>query len=160
MEPYMPVPTADAKSLEKLCDSLSPEACHLAHYCHARKLDMVATQICVAQGNLGTRVDLLLKTAAGTYIVVELKRGCAKDWTEGKPMPFPFRSMDASSHSIYLLQALLNRRMFQNTYPTAKLCTQKPCMLLRLDHAGLHEYYPTSDMLRNEGKLAAVLRCV
>jgi hypothetical protein len=156
---YAPILPEDVKSIKKLCATLLPETLHVVHYCHTRKYDMVATQVCVAQGRLGTRLDLLLKTEQGTYIVVELKRGCQKAYTEGKFMSFPFRSMMASTHNEYLLQTMLNRRLFQNTYPTAKLCEKKPCMLLRMDREGLHEYYPPAEMLKNEQKLASVLRC-
>jgi hypothetical protein len=159
LKPYMPVTKDHAASITKLCKSLLPETMHLIKWCHDKGHTMEATQVCVSRRTVGTMIDLVLKTKEGRYMVIELKRGCKKAFGEGKRMTYPLQDTEANTHNEYMLQTMMSTRCFRDTYPTALLDSKTPCMLIRLDSDGLHQYIPSKHVLSKEEALASLMRC-
>jgi hypothetical protein len=102
-------------------------------------LDPVSTQNVVAQGGVGTRVDVVAKDATGATRVLEIKRGCSVAFGNGRLMRAPFATRRVSTHDHYLLQTLVGHKLYKACHPGTKMGIP---LLLRFDDQGAHIYEP------------------
>lgn len=163
-------------ALQNLCKRLLPEAVELARFLHAQRLDPVATQVVVAWGTLGTKLDLLCRDEQQRHRVLEIKNGCEQSFSDGRPMRPPLHERPNprydpaqptaspptlawafSTHLEHLLQTAVTDRLYRYTFPQAPM---GPALLVRCDRTGTHAYHVPALVNERLPRLMMVLQAL
>lgn len=153
------LPKSPAVKLRNACTRMSLECESLWRFFDLYSLQPVSTQDSVAYGSCGTRIDVLVRDvsdpAAPRLVVIEVKRGHATNWTNGKRTPAPFQARLQSTYDHCLLQASASSAMYAHTNPQAGVLG--PPMLVVCDGPDLRAYAPPA-WIQSAG--GAILRAV
>lgn len=134
---------ARRKALERLRLTL-PETRMLWVLMEQQRVEPLQTQLPVAHGNVGTKLDLVVQSLDNQCLtVVEVKRGCDVAFGNGTRMLPPFADRGFDTHSHYALQTLVSHLLFKRCVTAAQApgATTAP-WLVRCSSSGVHVYLP------------------
>ena len=122
---------------------------------HKYDLRPVSTQDAVALGACGTRVDVVAVSGEdNVHTVLEVKRGCGKNFSNGQRWRAPFASRAVSTHDHYVLQTLVADRMYRAKHPDRAFAAP---WLIRCDGRDLYAYAPPAWALQGLPSLLAAV---
>lgn len=129
-----------SKELHGICATMMPEA-HSAWRAFIKlRLNPISTQNPVARGKVGTCVDVVVVDSNGAIRVIEIKRGCTHSYGSGKMFLAPYGGRKVSTHDHYVLQTLVNSRLYQSNLAKDTPLVMAEPLLIRLDKDGAHIY--------------------
>jgi hypothetical protein len=147
----------ERKRFRNVCNGMMNETEQLIRYLHQRKYDPVGTQVPVHWNkSLGTPIDLVVIDMDGRYRTIELKKGCEKSFSHGKKMSPVYPDRTFSTHNEYLLQTMMNDRLYRKTHPGRIV---GPPMMIRIPPNSLHVYKVPAWAYEHEHHLALAMKC-